>query len=265
MRTRVAAARQWSGNGIDAIRRGAVCEARACFAKASSQLPSDHHIIANVARTHYQEGQFGQAIDEMNRAIRINDDDPELLVELGEYYLAAGQISTAAELVEKSLDRNHRLASAWLLKGKVHAAQGEHRTALGDFQKAMGIDSSVEGQLQIVQSYRMLGDPLRALSAVEKLLEKYPPDQQPELALIEKSTALIQLNQHSSAIESLKTAISTTDASPQLYAALTHAQKISGHNTAGSDVRIASKPANSSSTNGIGQLASKMQLPELLR
>ena len=229
MRTRVAAARQWTGNGIDAIRRGAVGEARACFSKASSQLPTDHHIIANVARTHYQEGQFEQAIEEMNRAIRIEDEEPELYVELGEYHLAAGNLQEATALAEKCLDRNHRLAPAWLLKGKVHAARGDHQTALCDFQKAIGIDaSSDEAQLQIVQAYRKLGDPLRALSAVEKLLEKYPTGQQPELALIEKSTALLELKQNRTAIENLQSAISGNSGSQQLNVALAQAQELSG-------------------------------------
>jgi tetratricopeptide (TPR) repeat protein len=228
MRTRVAAARQWTGNGLEAVRRGAVCEARACFAKASSQLPTDHQIIANVARTHYQEGQFDQAIEQMNRAIRIKNDEPELLVELGEYHLAAGNLAASTELVEKILDRNHRLASAWLLKGKIHAARGEHQTALGDFQKAIGIDASNdEVQLQIVQAYRKLGNPLRALSAVEKLLDKYPRGQQPELALIEKSMSLVELDQHDTAIETLKSALARNNGSGELRTALARAQELS--------------------------------------
>ena len=231
MRTRVAAARQWTGNGIEAVRRGAVTEARACFAKASSQLPTDHNIIANVARTHFHEGQFELAIAEMNRAVEINRDDPELLVELGEYYLAAGQLQAASVQAEKSLNKNYRLASAWLLKGQIHAASGDHRQALGDFQKAAGIDAARDDvQLHIVQSYRSLGDPLRALSAIETLLEKYPADQQPNQALVEKSSALLQLNQHSAAIETLKLAI-RNDPTPEMFHALANAQELSGRNT----------------------------------
>ena len=228
MRTRVAAARQWSGNGIAAIRRGAVREARECFAKASSQMPHDHRIVANVARTHFQEGQTKLAIEAMHRAVAINGDDTELLVELGEYYLADGQIEKAQEVVDKSLDQNHRLASGWLLKGKIHASKREYQTALSDFQKSLGIDSSREDtQLQIVETYRDIGDPLRALSAVEQLLEKYPLDRQPESAILEKSAALIQLDQHSAATEVLKTAAQRNDVSSEIFAALAKSQILS--------------------------------------
>ena len=187
MRTRVAAARQWSGNGFDAIKRGAVCEARECFAKASSQLPNDHRIVANVARTHFQEGQTQQAIEFMQQAIDLSGNDAELNVELGEYYLADGQLQAAERQVQRSLKKKHRLASAWLLKGKTKAARGDIKAALGDYQRALGIDGSREDiQLQIVDSYQQLGDPLRALSAVEQLLDKYPTERQPETAILAK-------------------------------------------------------------------------------
>jgi len=136
MRTRVAAARQWTGSGLEAFRRGAVGEARTYFNKASSQLPEDQDIIANVARTHFEEGQYHNAITELKRAIKIDDGDAGLTVELGEYLLADGQIAAASEQARKALGKDHRLACAWLLSGRVHAASGNERAALGDFQKA---------------------------------------------------------------------------------------------------------------------------------
>ena len=75
MRTRVAAAREWSGNGVAAIRRGAVREAREYFRKASSQLPQDQEIVANVARTHFQAGEVDQAIEVMRRACLLYTSD----------------------------------------------------------------------------------------------------------------------------------------------------------------------------------------------
>jgi len=197
MRTRVAAARQWSGNGIAAVKRGAVGEARAYFAKASSQLPSDHRIVANVARTHFQQGQIKQAIDVMRQAIDLDGDDPELLAELGE--------------------------------GKIRAAKGEFKEALSDYQRALGIDGSREDiQLQIVKTYQHLGEPLRALSAVEQLLEKYPTQRQPEAAILAKSSALLQLNQHSPAIEVLEVASQRSDISSTVFLALAHTQTSAG-------------------------------------
>ena len=232
MRTRVAAAREWSGNGVAAIRRGAVREAREYFRKASSQLPQDQEIVANVARTHFQAGEVDQAIEVMRRAVDIADNDPKLLVQLGEYYLASGRRIEAQKAVEESLEQNHRLASAWLLKGKIRLANNDHQAALGDFQKSLGIDpSSQDAQLQIIQTYRTIGDPLRALSAVEQLLEEYPIDQQPELAILEKSAALVHLQQNESAIEVLTRASQRRDISSEVFTALAQIQVQSGRKT----------------------------------
>ena len=92
----------------------------------------------------------------------------------------------------------------------------------------MGIDSSREDtQLQIVETYRNIGDPLRALSAVEQLLEKYPLDRQPESAIIEKSAALVQLGQHSAATEILRMAAGRSDVSSEIFTALAKSQILS--------------------------------------
>ena len=221
MRTRVAAARQWTGNGLEAFRRGRVGEARKYFNKASTQLPEDQDIIANVARTHFHEGQYQNAISELNRAIELDNADAALMVELGEYLLADGQVQAASEQARKALDENHRLPCAWLLSGRVHAASGNERAALGDFQKAVGIDPAREDiQLEVVRGYRRLGDPLRALSAVENILEKYPLHQQPTSALIEKSHALVQLNRTGTAVQTLNEAVTHGNDSQEVHLAL---------------------------------------------
>lgn len=221
MRTRVAAARQWTENGVAAVQRGAVSEARDYFSKASSQLPQDHEIVVNLARTHFQEGQYQPAIKELNRAIKINGHDEKLLVELGQYLLADGQVDAASEKAQLALQKNHRCACAWLLSGRVHAARGDDQAALGDYQKAIGIDPQREDiQLEIVRGYRRLNNPLRALSAVENILEQYPSHQQPEAAILEKSQALLQLKQNKSALETLSQAIADGNQSPEIKLAL---------------------------------------------
>jgi tetratricopeptide (TPR) repeat protein len=231
MRTRVSAARQWTGNGLDAIRRGSLHEAKSCFNKAHSQLPEDHRIVANLARTHAQEGQYAEAIEQMQRAVDMSHGDPELRIELGEFYLAAGQIDLATEHAEKGISGNHRLASAWLLTGKIKAKQGDQKSAMESYQRALGIDGTREDvQLEIVKTYQRMNQPLRALSAVEQLLEKYPEERQPEVALVAKSTALLQLNQISPAIEVLEFASRRKDASEKIFADLAQAQLRAGRN-----------------------------------
>ena len=229
MRTRVAAAREWTGNGLDAIQRGSLHEARDCFNKASSQLPGDHRIVANVARTHFQQGQLDSAIQVMQRAVDLAPHDADLFAELGEFYLAAGKMDLASRSAEISLEKNHRLASGWLLKGKIKAANGNLQAALGDYQRALGFDGQREDiRLEVVQTYQALDQPLRALSAVEQLLEKYPFDRQPEEAILAKCDSLKKLRQFSPAIEILELASSRKDASSKIFISLANAQHSAG-------------------------------------
>lgn len=233
MRTRVAAAREWTGNGLDAIKRGSLHEARDCFTKASSQLPNDHRIVANVARTHFKQGQVANAIEVMRKAVDLAPHDSSLHAELGEFYLATGNTELASRCAKSCLENNQRHASGWLLKGKIKAANGNLQAALGDYQRALGIDADREDiRLEVVRTYQHLGQPLRALSAVEQLLEKYPQDRQPEEAILAKCDSLQKLQQFSPAIEILESASSRKDISAQIFISLASVQQSAGRSPA---------------------------------
>ena len=233
MRTRVAAAREWTGNGLDAIKRGSLHEARDCFTKASSQLPNDHRIVANVARTHFKQGQVANAIEVMRKAVDLAPHDSTLRAELGELYLAAGNVELASHCAQTCLEHNQRLASGWLLKGKIKAANGNLQAALGDYQRALGIDADREDiRLEVVRTYQHLDQPLRALSAVEQLLEKYPLDRQPEEAILAKCDSLQKLQQFSPAIEILESASTRKDVSSQIFISLANVQQSAGRSPA---------------------------------
>lgn len=244
MQTRVAAARQWTGNGLDAIRRGSMSEAKSCFSKAATQLPDDYRIVANLARAHAQEGQLSAAIEQMQRAVKMSHGDPELQIELGEFHLAAGQIELAQQQADLGRSGNRRLASACLLQGRIFAANQDSQAALGAYQRGMGIDASRDDiQLEIVKTYQQMNQPLRALSAVEQLLEKHPADRQPEVAVLAKSSALMQLQQVSPAIEILETASRRQDASDDLFIELANAQLRAGRDVQAQETLVRAQQA----------------------
>ena len=126
--------------------------------------------------------------------------------------------------------------SAWLLSGKTKLAKGETQEALADFQRAVSLQPDHQGaQLAIVDAYRQTKEPLRALTAVEQFLSKFPPDQQPESALLAKSTALIELHQLTPAIELLQVASHREGVSSEVFLRLGQAQLLAGQ---GSQARL---------------------------
>jgi tetratricopeptide (TPR) repeat protein len=222
--------RQWNKGGIEALQNGRLDQAKSMFNKAASENPNDEFSHLNLARTLKQEGDMPNAIQHMQRASEIaGNNDPRLIVELGEMYLASGQWLPAKRQAELALELDHRFAPAWALKGTTSLAKGDYDSALADFQCAAGIDGNLPGiQLSIVQTYQRLNQPLRALSAVEQLLSRYPPDQQPESALIAKSVALVELKQLSPAIEVLTRASERESVSAEVFLRLGQAQLLAG-------------------------------------
>ena len=92
-----------------------------------------------------------------------------------------------------------------------------------------GIDPNLPGiELTIVETYQRMHQPLRALSAVEQLLSHYPPDQQPDEAVIAKSVALMELHQTNTAINLLHAASERDDVSSEIYLRLSQAQLAAG-------------------------------------
>jgi len=99
-----------------------------------------------------------------------------------------------------------------------------------------------------------MGEPLRALSAVDQVLSRLPLDQQPESALLAKSEALIQLKQLNPAIDLLQTASRRAGTSSDVFIRLGHAQLLVG-DTAGSRATISRGQQNFPNLQVFNQLA----------
>ena len=225
----VTLARQWTKGGLEALQNGSLNQAKSCFSRAVEHDPNDQYVHANLARAVARQGDTNLAIDHMRRAVELSCNDPKLVVELGELYLQAGQWLPAKRAADLALEKNHRFAPAWALQAKTSRAKGNLDQALSEFQRSAGIDSqNVEVQMAIVEIYQEMKQPLRALSAVEQLLSQFPPDQQPEPALVAKGVALMELKQLSPAIELLQTASQRDDATSEVYLRLGQAQLLAG-------------------------------------
>ncbi|MFK7768882.1 MAG: tetratricopeptide repeat protein [Mariniblastus sp.] len=222
-------AREWASGGCEAFQNGKLVKAKGLFSRAAEQDPNDFRVRANLARTIEQSGDRQEAILHMQQAVDLSNGDPRLRLELGEMYLAAGQWFPARRQVQLLLESNNRNAPAWALSGKTHKAKGKYQEALADFQKALGYEPELEDvQMQIVETYGKIGQPLRALSAVEQVLSKYPVDDQPEQGVLAKSVALMELKQIGPAIDLLETASQKERPSSEVFVRLSNAQILAG-------------------------------------
>ncbi len=228
-REKVTAARQWANNGLEAFQNGQLDRAKGLFSRASEQNPTDYRIRANLAKTLFQSGDREHAIAEMNRAVELSNEDPKLLTTLGQMYVDIGALDLAQQQVARALAPDHRYAPAWELKGKISKAKGNYHHALTDFQKSLGYAPDVTSvELEIADTYQRMGEPLRALSAVEQVLQKNPIEKQLESTIVAKSAALIELKQLRPAIDLLESASQRPNASSELLLRLGQVQLLAG-------------------------------------
>ncbi len=227
-KTRAVSAGQWARSGFEAMHQGHFRQAKSFFSKSKNEMPGDPRSLAKLARSEFQQGNVERSISIMERTVE-QFDDPALRCELGEIYLKSGRWITANQHAEKAIEKDRHLAAAWNLKGKLAAAKGEHQRALQLFQRSLAYDTESDDiQMLIAQTYMKLEQPMRALSATETLLNRHPPNRQPESAIIAKSDALLAMQQHPAAIDVLEIASNRPDCSKQIFFQLGKAQLHAG-------------------------------------
>ncbi len=154
------------------------------------------------------------------------------MVELGQMYLALGQLAPASRQASKVISQDARFAPAWHLQGQIHAARGDYGPALVSFHRAAGCDDDLPGlHLDIAKAYRARQQPRKALATIEHYLARHPVERHPEEAVLVKSDLLLELDQHTSALAMLESAADQRSVTPAILAQLAKAQLLSGRLT----------------------------------
>jgi Flp pilus assembly protein TadD len=225
----IAEARQLSLQAAAARQRSRWEQAELLYADAVLKCPSDERARCGYAESLWQRGAQDEAVAHMEEGVRLSGHDPERVVQLGEMYLARGDLERATAQADRAIRANRQLAAAWALSGKAHAAQGHQNEALASFHRALTIQPQYpEVQLALAASYAQQGRPQRALVTLQTLADSYPPDQVPVDVLIHQGLALSQLGRHRDAARSLAQAAERGNPSADLLYELGRTQLAAG-------------------------------------
>ncbi len=168
--------------------------------EAIKKNPYDPWPHERLAQTLKKSGQPKEAIKEMTEAVELSDDDPRLVVELGNLYLDIGDIHTASNQAQQALEREHRCGPALLLLGQIALANQDPDEALHLFQRAAACSPPPPGiKLKIVEAYQLDGRWRLANNTIDSILLDYPVENYPENLVIAKAEGLIEMNQLSAA------------------------------------------------------------------
>ena len=112
-------ARQASLVGLEAMQQNRWVDAEHIFAGAVKASPVDERARGCYAETLWRRGAYEQAVTHMQEAVKLSGGDAQRTVQLGEMYLARGQLDPAAQCAEQATVRNCRLCGGWALRGDV--------------------------------------------------------------------------------------------------------------------------------------------------
>ncbi len=225
----IARARELTFHGLNALHHGRSDQAQQLLSQAVKRSPKNERIRQHLATALLDQGQVDQAVEQLQLALEHAPNDPELHVEIGNLYLIKKQPQLALQHAGLALQQNRQLAAAWVLKGRSQRDQDDLSGALVSFHRAANYESEVtDTQLEIASTCRRLGQPMRALTALELFAQQYPPQQIPTEVMRLTGMVLMELNQFERATETLAAATQAADASSEVWIALSRAQLGSG-------------------------------------
>jgi tetratricopeptide (TPR) repeat protein len=211
------------------MERGDWRKGETLLAKAVEACPVDSDARRQYAETLWRRGARDAALTQIGEARKNAPDDVLLTVRAGEMQLGMGQALTALALADEALDLDPRSAEAWGLRGAALEAQNDFAKALAAYQRALSFEpGKLDMHLAVAETYRKLGQPDRALAALELLDENYPPGEEPQNVLYLEGLALSALGRHGDAVERLKLALQRGKPTADLWSRLAEAEWAAG-------------------------------------
>jgi tetratricopeptide (TPR) repeat protein len=194
------------------------------------ESPDDAEIRRQLAEALWRRGAANEAMSHIAAAIRLEPGDATLPVRAGEMALASGANEAALARAEEAIRLNPQLASAWALRSRVFRQTNQPERALADLQRALVFDpDNAEMLLELATLYRQRGEPARCLTTLHHLHDTFPPNEEPQNALMLEGVTLLDLKRPQQASEVLLTATQRGPAGADLLFYLAQAQSASGN------------------------------------
>jgi tetratricopeptide (TPR) repeat protein len=210
--------------------RGDWAKAESSLALAVESCPIDIDARRHYGEALWRRGAEQEAVTQIEHAISLNRHDPALHVRAGEMYLALGQTAQAADKANDVLRVDPSHAGGWALRARIGVAEGRPGDALSDFHRALGYSpDEPELLLELAQLYHRAGEPQRALSTLQQLVDTYPRDEVPQHVYYAQGLALASLERFDDAADSHRAAARQGRADAEILFRLAEAEMLAHH------------------------------------
>ncbi len=221
--------RQFSQRGIAAMDAGQWSKAESLFAQASQTCPVDADARRNYAEALWRQGNREAALAQMEQAVQLSGESPEVLLREAELRLELNQLELAQAKAERALGLNPRFAQAWVVRSRIEQQRGRSVEALSDLHRALHLEpSNRQAMLQLAEVNRSLNRPQAALASLQQLLETFADGQQPQQPLVLQALAFEALGRNGDAMDSMNLALRRGPATPDLLCQLARLQWSTG-------------------------------------
>ncbi len=226
----VAAGRSLARQGISAMECGDCTEGESILREAIDKSPEDPMPRSHLAEALWQRGATEEALEQITEAARLAPGDSTLSVRAGQMLLAGGWPELAEKQAVKSLQLDHQLAAAWALRGKSSEAQGLDDAAMADYQHALLLTPHQPDVLLTLASlYSRLGEQERCLATLHRLIDSYPPGEEPPSVLLLEAKTYLALDRVAEAGERLALATAGEPATAEIRTMQARVEMRLGH------------------------------------
>jgi protein O-mannosyl-transferase len=180
----------------------------------------------NLGNALAAQGRFEEAIDQFQRALRIDPNDADATYNLGNALAQQGSFEEAAKQLQNALQINPGNAMAAYDLGNVRARQGRFEEAIGDFELALRIDRG------LAKAHYNLGSLLGKQGKLNEAVEQYQKALQVDANYVRAyyglGMALTTQGQLDRAIDSFQAGLRVQPNVPELHDGLARALVLQG-------------------------------------
>lgn len=130
-----------------------------------------------LAKAYADAEQYNDAYIHYKRVVELNPSSFEATYQLARICLRLEDPHSGQQWIERALEIQPKSAEAYEVRGRLSMAAGETEEAIGNFRKALGLDSNLTvAYLNLVTAYKATGDRQAALQAAAKAVKIAPEE-----------------------------------------------------------------------------------------
>ncbi|QDU58641.1 tetratricopeptide repeat protein [Aeoliella mucimassa] len=218
--------RRLARQGVAAMEVGQWDEAEELLREAIEKTPDDPEARCKLAEVLQRRGANAEALEHMAVASHLDAADPWTAVRAGELLLEAEDADRAIQQANRAIRLDQSLAAAWTLRGQAYAAQGDTTRAMADMQRALLLAPNEAGLLlESAKIYHQRQQHHQCLATLHRLQDVVGPGGESSAMLELEGRTYLALGRPRMATERLALAAERGSTNPELQTLLAQAQQ----------------------------------------